>query len=123
MMNKINNMQEQGGYTIEVKPENKTIDMVIVGAFTPEQAEQFHKDYNQQVTSVAANDFVLKVDCSDMKVINQDMVPALTHSFELYKSSGFNKIEFIINTNAILKMQLNRIARNVGLPNYEVIEQ
>lgn len=115
-------MQEKGGYIIDVKPVNKSVTMNVVGDFTAEQAEQFHLDYEKQVNSIAADEFVLNVDCTDMKVINKEMTPALTHSFNLYKSSGFKKIAFHITANAIVKMQLNRIAKSVGLPNYEIIQ-
>lgn len=66
-----------GGYAINVKPGEKTIDMAVRGAFTPQQAESFHKDYRNRVVSITAPNFTLKVDCLDMNVITQDMLPKL----------------------------------------------
>lgn len=121
-MTQVKNWQEKGGYIIDIHPETKKIDINIVGVFTPEQASQFHIDYEKQINSISAKEYLLIVDCRDMKVINQDMVPALTHSLELYKSSQFNRIEFTINKNPILKMQLNRIIRSVNLINSDIVE-
>jgi len=118
----VKNTEALGGYFIDVKPATKTIEMKVEGTFTPQQAEQFHKDYEKQTTSVAANEYTLNVDCKTMKVIDQSMTPALTHSFELYKSTGFKKVCFLIEKKGILKMQLDRIARTAGLTNYEIIE-
>mgnify|MGYP003412930584 FL=1 len=121
-MAQLKNMQEKGGYIIDLNPQNKTINIRVEGVFTPDQATQFHTDYEKQVNSISAGTFDLIVDCTDMKVINQDMIPALTHSLELYKSSNFKKIKFTINGNPILKMQLNRIIRSVGIINGEIEE-
>lgn len=120
-MSKIQNMTAEGGYVIDVIPATKEIGMNVVGKFTSQQAEQFHKDYKKQVGSINPAEFQMNVDCTTMQVISQDMVSALQYSFELYKQTGFNKIKFITNGKSIIKMQLNRIAKSVGLPNVEVV--
>ncbi|MGE8207657.1 hypothetical protein ACQKP0_24610 [Heyndrickxia sp. NPDC080065] len=118
----IKNMTEKGGYIIDVNNIKKLMNIDVKGVFTPEQAVQFHTDYQKQVNSISAKDYTLDIDCTDMQVIKQDMIPLLTKSYELYKTSGFGKIEFKIIKNPIIKMQLNRIAKNIDLPNYEIIE-
>ncbi|MGP4039747.1 hypothetical protein ACTWP4_07585 [Gracilibacillus sp. D59] len=120
-MAKIENMTEDGGYIIDVKATSKIVYMNIVGTFTLEQAEKFHQDYHKQLGSVSTIDYVLEVDCKDMKVISQEMTPKLALSFELYKNSGFKKIKFLINNNVLIKKQLNSIAKTVNLPNYAII--
>jgi adenine deaminase len=120
-MAKVENMTAQGGYTIDTNRTTKEIQMKVVGVFTPQQAEAFHNDYKKHIGSIQASDFTLNVDCTDMKVISQDMIPKLQYSFELYKNSGFKKVKFITNGQVVIKMQINRIARTVGLPNYEVV--
>ncbi|WP_208588773.1 hypothetical protein [Gracilibacillus suaedae] len=118
----IENMTDNGGYVIDVKTTSKTVYMNVVGTFTPDQADKFHQDYEKQIGSISTIDYVLQVDCKDMKVINQEMTPKLTQSFKLYKKSGFKKVEFLITNNVVIKMQLNRIAKTVDLPNYEIID-
>lgn len=120
-MAKVENMTDKGGYVIDVQNAKNNIYVNVVGVFTPQQAESFHKDYQKQVNSIESDKYVLEVDCKDMQVINQDMIPKLTQSFEMYKASGFKKIEFLISNNVVIKMQLNRIARTVNLPSYEII--
>jgi hypothetical protein len=112
-----------GSYEINVKRVQKTIEMAVRGAFTPEQAGQFHKDYEHEIGSIKADEFVLKVDCLDMTVITQDMIPKLQYSLEMYKKSGFKTIQVLINKSMIIKMQINRVARNAGLTNLEMVEQ
>jgi hypothetical protein len=111
-----------GSYTINVNPIKKVVDMVIVGTWTPKQVEDFVRDYQRKVSSIDAKLFDLKVDCTDMDVITQDMIPRLENSFRMYKETGFKKVIFTIKKNPIIKMQLNRVARNTGLTNSEVVE-
>lgn len=115
-------VQATGEYKIIVNRASKTIDMLVRGTFTPEQAKSFHQDYVSKVASINAEDFTLKVDCLDMNLITQDMIPALQVSMEMYKKSGFKKVEVLIKKSTILKMQINRVAKMVGLTNLEVVE-
>lgn len=115
-------MKQNGSYRIDVNSASKTIDMKVEGSFTPKQAEDFHNDYQKRVASVDASIFKLRVNCENMDVITQDMIPALEVSFKMYKDSQFNSVEFLIHQNPIIKMQLKRIARNVGLSNADVVE-
>ncbi|PAD68944.1 hypothetical protein CHH83_11180 [Bacillus sp. 7586-K] len=96
--------------------------MKVVGTFTPEDVQNFVKDYQAKVNSIDASAYTLDVDCTTMDILKPEMVPALENSFKMYKESGFGKVLFTINKSAILKMQLNRIARNSGLTNAEVVE-
>lgn len=115
-------MPKQGSFSININPTAKVVDMIIVGTFTPQQVEEFVKDYQQKISNIDAKLFDLKVDCTDMDVITQDMIPKLENSFRMYKSTGFKKVIFTIKKNPIIKMQLNRVARNTGLTNVEVVE-
>lgn len=112
-----------GTYTMKVNVEKKTIEMTVSGTFTPEKAQQFIDDYQKKVSSINANEFVLEFDCRDLNVVTQQMIPTLESCLELYKSSGFKKVEVGISKSAIISMQLNRLAKNVGLDNFEVIQK
>ena len=111
-----------GGYTINVNPSSKVIDISVKGSFTPEQAQAFHNEYQTKVSSITAKDFTLKVDCKDMNIITQDMLPKLEVSYNMYKQSGFKEVQFVITKNPVIKMQLSRVARNTGLNNAVVVE-
>jgi len=109
-------------YSIVINAAKKVINMKVVGTFTPEDVQNFVKDYQAKVNSIEASAYTLDVDCTSMDILKPEMVPALENSFKMYKESGFGKVLFTINKSAILKMQLNRIVRNSGLTNAEVVE-
>lgn len=111
-----------GSFTIKVDKANKFIDMAVRGSFTPQQAQDFHKEYQSKVGSIDAKNFTLIVDCLDMKIITQDMIEKLQFSFEMYRDSGFKEVQFVIKKNITMKMQLNRVARNAKLANAAVVE-
>lgn len=111
----------KGHYTMSINPVKKEMLIVIVGNFTTEQAQQFVKDYNSKVSTIKANDYVLHLDGKDLNVVTPDLVASLEACYALYKNSGFKKVIIEIRKTAILKMQLSRIARKVGL-DAEIIE-
>jgi len=119
----LNFTMADGTYTMKVNVAKKTIDMTVSGTFTPEKAQQFIDDYQKKVSSINASEFVLEFDCRDLDVVTQQMIPTLESCLELYKSSGFKKVEVGISKSAIISMQLNRLAKKVGLDNFEVVQK
>lgn len=93
----------------------KELQITIVGNFTPEQAQQYINDYNSHVKSINPSDYTLRLDCTDLNVVTPELIPSLEACYNLYKSSNFNKVIFEISKNAIVKMQLSRIAKKIGL--------
>ena len=113
----------EGKYTMSVNRVKKSVDMMVSGTFTPEQANKFIADYNSKVSGINANEFVLNLDCRDLNLVPQDMVPSLEACFQLYNKTGFNKVVMGIKKGSpILKMQLSRLGRNNGLKNLIVEE-
>lgn len=111
----------KGKYTMGINPAKKEMNITIIGNFSNEQALQFISDYNSKVKSINAADYTLCLDCTDLNVVTPDLVDSLEACYALYKSSNFKHVVFEISKTAILKMQLSRIARKVGL-NAEFIE-
>lgn len=109
-------------YKIDVKKSLNLVEMSIVGTWQHKIVEDFVRDYSNMVSSIDVTNFDLKIDCTDMNVITQDMIPALENSYKMYKSSGFKKVIFLIKKSPVIKMQLNRVARNTGLSNSEFVE-
>jgi hypothetical protein len=108
-------------YSMTVNTEEKTIDMKVTGTFDHEDVQNFVNDYQTTVNSIIATEYTLEVDCTNMDLLSQEMVPALENSFKMYHESGFKKVNFNIKNIVVLKMQLNRIARDSGLTNAEVV--
>ena len=111
----------KGHYTMNVNRAKKELNIMIVGNFTTEQAQRYASDYNANVKSINPSEYVLRLDCRDLNVITQDLVDSLEACYSLYQSSRFNKVIIEIKQVAILKMQLNRLARKVGL-NCDIVE-
>lgn len=108
-------------YTIKVNSSKKTVAMRVSGSLTPEDAENFVRDYHKSMNTIDPTTYNLEFDCTTMKVVSREMVPMLEDCYKLYKESGFNKVIFQIKENAMLSMQLKRLARNTGLTNVEVV--
>jgi len=115
-------MQDTGSFTIKVNQAEKTIDLTVRGTFTPEKAQEFVKDYQQKLSTIKPEEFVLQFDCRDLDVVSQEMIPNLEACFAMYKDSGFKKVLVGIQKKPIIKLQLNRLARQEGLTNFEVEE-
>jgi hypothetical protein len=115
-------MQNTGSFAMKVNQAEKTIDMIVSGSFTPEQAQEFIKEYQQTLSAIKPEEFVLQFDCRDLNVVSQEMIPNLEACLAMYRDSGFNKVLVEIQNKPIIKLQLNRLARNVGLTNFEIAE-
>lgn len=115
-------MAQPGNYTLNINSVKNEVNLVVKGTFTPEKARAFVEDYQKRIGSISASEFRLILDCRETDTSSSSMVPELQACFELYKSSGFKEVIFEINNNTILKMQFNRLIRNVGITNAKVVE-
>lgn len=115
-------MAKAGDFKITVNSVKKTIDMEIVGTFSPQQVQQFLTEYQKKVKSVNASEYTLNVDSTDMDILTQEMIPSMENTIRMYQESGFNRMVISIKKSAILKMQLNRILKNSGFTNAEIKE-
>lgn len=111
-----------GSYAINLDKAKKEIGLKINGSFTPDKVDQFIKDYNSNVNSINASEYILKLDVKDLELVSPEMVPLLEDCYALYRDSKFKKVVFEISNNIIVKMQLSRLARKVGLTNTEFVQ-
>lgn len=100
---------------------SKILFAKVQGAFKPEDANDFVMAYTQNVAGINPKEYELHFDSTLLRVSTQDMVPMLSACFEMYKKDDFRKIVFDCGTNSTLKLQINRVSKNVGLQNYELI--
>lgn len=115
-------MAKEGSFAIKVNSTAKTLDVLIVGTFTPQQVQDFLADYSAKVKSIDPKEYTLVADSTDMDILTQEMVPAMENTIRMYQQSGFNKLIVTIKKNPIMKMQLNRIFKNANFTNAEVRE-
>ncbi|MER2110513.1 MAG: hypothetical protein ABS899_06550 [Desemzia incerta] len=114
-------ISSKGSYTITVNETEKKVFLFVSGKAEPEAIQGFFNDYSQTVSDIKPSEYELVVDCKEMQVETPDMLEQLAASFNLYKETGFKEITFEVNS-AILKMQINRIVRQVNLTNANVVE-
>lgn len=113
---------ENCNWNINTNKAQKVIDIVVEGTFSPEKAQEFIKDYQKSVMGLRTDEYTLNFDCRKLNLVKRENVQDLEECYKLYKETGFLKVIFEIEESAVLKMQLNRLARNTGLTNAEVVE-
>lgn len=108
-------------YQIKKNLAGKKIDLTVGDQMTPVEAEKFQKEFSALLASIPAAQFDLEIDSAHMKVLTPDMANRLEGAMALYKQAGFKRVLVKLPNTPVLKMQVSRIARQVGLTNMEVI--
>ena len=105
----------------------KTLFAEVSGSFGPADANDFVQKYTAILKTIKANEYELIFNCQDLNVSGKDtksgvdMANMLKACIEQYKKDGFKKVVYDCKSNLIVKMQIARLSREVGLPNFEVI--
>jgi len=107
-------------YDMSLDKTNKQLNVTIGGMFEPEDANGFVKEFTATLSTIQASEFILSFDANELRVSKPEMLPMLEGCFKMYKDFGFKKVVAKVGNNVTLKMQLSRVARNVGL-NLEVV--
>ncbi len=102
-----------GSYKISTGKQ--TIDIMVEGLFNPDDAQSYLKDFNKAVSVINPLDYELILDCTKLSISPAEMQQLLKGCLELYKSLNFKSVTLKGGTNAILKMQMQRLCSSVGL--------
>lgn len=105
----------QDGYALELNQAEKKVMITVSGKFVPEKQQQFEQEYTDIIKQITPSAFTLYVDCTDMQIVAQQHIDNLGEALKMYKSTGFNKVVMKVSASAVIKMQLNRIAKSTGL--------
>lgn len=102
---------------------DKKIEVIVQGLFNAHDGMNYVNEYSRIVKRIDASDYDLNFDCTKLSVTAANVVEMLEDCFKMYKEDGFKMVRFRIpeKNSATLKMQFNRLARSVGLNNYEFI--
>lgn len=111
-----------GTFSFAPNSAAKTLNVVVEGTFSPEDAGRFIQDYNTILGGFDPKEYEIILDCRTLNVSSPDTLPMLEQCYILYKETGFKKVTFTIAKSPVLKMQLSRVARTTKLENYEIIE-
>jgi hypothetical protein len=112
-------ISEMGSYSIVKKPEK--LVLTLEGRFDEETAGKFFKDFTNETSKIVPSQYSLEVVATELNVVSPDMQESLKSCFKLYQSIGFKKVLMQLKGNAILAMQVKRIAADAGLDNFEII--
>lgn len=102
-------------YEMSLERINKNVNIKIGGLFEPDDANRFVEDLTTLISTIKAPEYILCFDAKELKVSKKEMLPMLEGCFEMYKEIGFKKVTIKTENNVTLKMQLSRLAGNVGL--------
>lgn len=113
-------------YELKLDKVNKILSSKVGGSFRPTDANGFLQEYNTILKGINANEYKLMFNCKELKVTGTDiksgvnMTEMLKGCIEQYKKDGFKKVVVDCEKNIILKMQISRISKEVGILNFEV---
>ncbi|MBW7573820.1 hypothetical protein [Caproiciproducens faecalis] len=94
---------------------SQTIDIIVEGLFTSNDAQAYLKDFNKAVSGIVPSNFKLVLDCTKLSVSPVEMQQMLKGCLELYKELNFKSVILKSGSNAVLKMQMQRLSSSVGL--------
>lgn len=104
-----------GKITLNKNSTLKTVDVIVDGSLQLEQSLRYETSFKSLLKEINPSEYSLTVQASTMSVANQEIQTVLKKLFVLYKTVKFKSISFYTGNNAILKMQCNRIVKEVGL--------
>lgn len=111
-----------GNFNFSINQAKKVFDVTVAGSFNETDAVNFINQYKAKTATFKPTEYIIDLDCTELNVTTQDVVPMLEQCYKMYQESGFSKVTFKIKENTILKMQLNRVARSTHLQNFEIVE-
>lgn len=101
-------------FKFENKRAENTLLVTVGGFFTPEEGENFVKEYTKNVAAVRPSNYKLIVESVELAASSQAQLPALEYCLQMYMKDGFNKIVMVNPKSAISKIQLQKLARNMN---------
>lgn len=102
-------------YYIHFNENENKIEVIVGDKMTFESSANFQKEYTGIINSIDTTNTILEIDCNQMGVLTPDLAKELKGVFEIYKRNVFKAIKIIIDNDVILTMQLERLARKVGI--------
>ncbi|SDS37252.1 hypothetical protein SAMN05444162_1336 [Paenibacillaceae bacterium GAS479] len=111
-----------GSFNINIDRTGKVFHAKVEGTFSPEDGMESVKAYQESIAQITVPEYEIHIDCTELNVSSPSALPILEACFQMYKQDGFNKVVLTLAKNPILKMQLGRVARTVGLESCEINE-
>lgn len=107
-------------YTMNIEKSKKIFSIALEGNFGKDDILNYLEDFKKNLSNINPGEYQLEFEANKFKVLPQDLLPAFTKCFELYKEANFKKIIANVGDNAVQKMQVRRVMTSVGLDNFEI---
>lgn len=98
----------------------KQVHASVGGDFTPEDAQNYLKQYTETVNQIDPGDYELVIDGRSLVVASVDELPAMENVLKLYQSTHFKSIT-VTTSKAVVSMQFARLGRHIGLTNTKFV--
>jgi hypothetical protein len=108
-------------YLINIDKTKKIFLITLEGSFGKDDILNYLEDFKKDLNSINPAEYQLQFEANKFKVLPQDLLPAFTECFKLYKQASFKKIIANVGDNAVQKMQVRRVMTSVGLDNFEIV--
>ncbi|MBY0201723.1 hypothetical protein NKT34_16775 [Paenibacillus polysaccharolyticus] len=110
-----------GKFNLQTDASNKVLHIELEGSFSQEDGLRSISAYQDTISAINTKEFNLDIDCKKLNVTAPEIVPLLEGCLAMFKKDEYKKVVLTLENNAILKMQLARLGRTVGLDNLEII--
>lgn len=101
----------------EVRTKEKLFMVKVGGFFKEDEAAAFLEDYLAKYKSINPREYSLVLDCKDLAVSGQNMIPVLKQRLEMYISQGFKKVYFVKLKSPTGMLQLRKVGEESGFWN------
>lgn len=104
--------------------KNSELKIKVKGFFKESDGLAYIKEYTNQIRKINPSNMNLVLDCTELSVTKQDLMPMLKSCFESYKKDNFKKVTTIVTekNQAVLAMQLKTLSNKVGLKNFDLVK-
>jgi hypothetical protein len=102
-------------YKISVDKINNQLNIRMWGILELEDINGFVEELKKEVDTIRATAFGLVFDVRELKVLKPEILPLAEVYLKMYKNYKFIGVTVEVGDNLTLKMQLGRIAKNVGV--------
>lgn len=107
--------------TYQIFKDDHTIRIFVEKYLVPENTQPYISDFSKTIENINTRDYDLYIDGTKYIITPLDMQDTLRKHLMRFRELGFRKITIKIGDKKVLKLQANRIAKEAGLENIEII--
>lgn len=106
-------------YSLVAEPT--LIKVKVAEKLSLNDTKNFQRELGEAIARTTPSTCVLDIDALDFHVLVREGLEVLKGAFAFYKKVGFKKIIMRLPNNTILRMQINKLIKEAGLANVEIL--